>query len=210
MDEIIGHLREGIEIPDPSELEIVNRKTVAYPEPKRNPYHLAKGQLVPKMAPFGHGQRYNITGLIHDETGFPTNSTEIAEQLMDRLMRKISENQGDIIQTEELCTEDAEVAIVCYGGTQRAALTAMETARAEGIKCGIFRPVTIWPFPEKELLALSQKVKKILVVEHNCGQLVLEVERIIKNNCALDFLGKWNGTVITPQEILAKIREEEA
>ena len=210
MDEIIGHLREGIEIPDEKDIEIIDRKTVDYPEPKRNPYSLSKGQLVPKMAPFGRGQRYNITGLVHDETGFPTNSTEIAEQLIDRLMHKISKNRDDIIRTEELQTEDAEVAILCYGGTHRAALTAMELAREEGIRCGIFRPITIWPFPAMELEALSKRVKKIVVAEHNCGQIVLEAERIIKNNCALEFVGKWNGSVITPQEILAKIREEKA
>ena len=209
MDEIIGHLREGMELPDPEELEIIDRPTVRFPEPKRLPYHMKKGQTVPAMAPFGCGQRYNITGLIHDETGFPTNSHEEAEKLMYRLMHKISDNYDDIVRSEERNTEDADTLIVCYGGTMRAATEAMERAREKGMKVGIFRPITIWPFPERELKKLSSKVKKILVAEHNYGQIVLEVERIVKNDCKVDFIGKVNGTVITPDELVKKLEEAE-
>lgn len=209
MDEIIGHLREGMELPDPEELEIIDRPTVRFPEPKRLPYHMKKGQTVPAMAPFGCGQRYNITGLIHDETGFPTNSHEEAEKLMYRLMHKISDNYDDIVRSEEKNTEDADTLIVCYGGTMRAATEAMERAREKGMKVGIFRPITIWPFPERELKKLSSKVKKILVAEHNYGQIVLEVERIVKNDCKVDFIGKVNGTVITPDELVKKLEEAE-
>ena len=131
MDEIIGHLREGIELPDPEDIHIVNRPTVEYPEPKRKPYHIRKGQMVPAMAPFGKGQRYNITGLIHDESGFPTNSPEEAGKLIYRLMHKISDNYDDIVQCEQVMMDDAEVAILAYGGTMRAALSAMEEARAK-------------------------------------------------------------------------------
>ena len=209
MDEIIGHLREGMELPDPEELEIIDRPTVRFPEPKRLPYHMKKGQTVPAMAPFGCGQRYNITGLIHDETGFPTNSHEEAEKLMYRLMHKISDNYDDIVRSEERNTEDADTLIVCYGGTMRAATEAMERAREKGMKVGIFRPITIWPFPERELKKLSGKVKKILAAEHNYGQIVLEVERIVKNDCKVDFIGKVNGTVITPDELVKKLEEAE-
>ncbi len=204
MDEIVGHLREGMEITPEDEIEIVNRPTVLYPDPKRKPYQMKKGQLVPKMAPFGKGQRYNITGLIHDESGFPTNSNAEAEKLLHRLMHKISDNYEDIVQTEEVGMEDAEVAIFCYGGTMRAAMSAMEEARAKGIKCGIFRPVTIWPFPEKELRKAAGKLKKIIVAEHNYGQLLLEVQRVAGSMCEIEFVGKYNGSVITPEEILEK------
>ena len=163
--------------------------------------------MVPKMAPFGCGQRYNITGLIHDETGFPTNSHEEADKLMQRLMHKISDNYDDIVRCEERELEDADTAILCYGGTMRAALSAVETARARGMKVGILRPITIWPFPERELLALSKRVRRILVAEHNYGQIVLEAERIVKDNCKLDFLGRVNGTVITPEDLLGKLEE---
>lgn len=209
MDEIIGHLREGMELPKPEELEIIDRPTVRFPEPKRLPYHMKKGQMVPAMAPFGCGQRYNITGLIHDEAGFPTNSHEEAEKLMDRLMYKISDNYKDIVRSETRNAEDADTLIVCYGGTMRAAIEAMDRARAKGMKIGIFRPITIWPFPEKELKELSRKVKRILVAEHNYGQIVLEVERIVKDDCPVDFIGKANGTVITPDELMKKLEEAE-
>ena len=209
MDEIIGHLREGMELPEPEELEVIDRPTVRYPEPKRLPYHMKPGQLVPQMAPFGCGQRYNITGLIHDETGFPTNSTEEAAKLMDRLMRKISDNYDDIVQCERVSLDDAETVIICYGGTMRAAKSAMEQARANGKKVGIFRPITIWPFPERELREICKTAKRMLVAEHNGGQILLEVERIVKGACAVDFIGRLNGTVITPQEILKKLEEAE-
>lgn len=208
MDEIIGHLREGMEMPELEEVEVIDRKTVKYPEPKRLPYHIKKGKLVPEMAPFGMGQRYNMTGLIHDESGFPTNSNEEAEKLIDRLMHKVSDNYADIVKCEQVGMDDADVAIFCYGGTMRAASSAMDEARKAGIKCGIFRPITIWPFPEKELLEAAKHVKRIIVAEHNYGQMVLEVERVVKDACRIDFLGRYNGTVITPDDLLAKIREE--
>ncbi len=207
MDEIVGHLREGMELPHPEEIEVIDRPTVKFPDPKRLPYHMKKGQLVPEMAPFGMGQRYNITGLIHDESGFPTNSVAEAEKLMDRLMHKISDNYNYIrdVVTYELA--DADTAIFCYGGTARAAQSAVAMAREKGIKVGIFRPRTVWPFPEKELQKAASKLKRIIVAEHNYGQMVLEVERVVKDACKVDFIGKWNGGVITPSEILAKIEE---
>ena len=207
MDEIIGHLREGMELPDSEEIEVINRPTVEYPDPKRKPYHMKPGQMVPQMAPFGRGQRYNITGLIHDESGFPTNSTEEAEKLMYRLMHKISDNYDDIVRCEQVNMEDAEVAILCYGGTMRAALAAMEEARAKGIRCGIFRPITIWPFPERELSAAVPGLKKLVVAEHNYGQILLEAERIVRGRCEVAFVGRYNGTVLTPRDILEKVED---
>lgn len=207
MDEIIGHLREGVKLPAMEELEIINRHAVKYPEAKRLPYHIRKGQLVPEMAAFGEGQRYNMTGLIHDESGFPTNSPEEAEKLMNRLMHKISDNYNDIVRVEQVGMEDADVAVFCYGGTMRAAITAMKMAREKGIKCGIFRAITIWPFPERELLEAARHVKRIIVAEHNYGQMLLEVQRAAKDLCRIDFIGKWNGAVITPQEIAEKAGE---
>ncbi len=207
MDELVGHLREGMELPDKEDIAVVDRPTVKYPDPKRLPYHMKKGQLVPEMAPFGMGQRYNITGLIHDESGFPTNSTEEAERMMNRLMHKISDNYEKIRDCVTENLDDAEVAIFCYGGTARAAQSAMEMARKKGLKVGIFRPRTVWPFPERELEELSHRVRKVVVAEHNYGQLLLEVQRIVKDNCGIGFVGKWNGGVITPDEILAKVEE---
>jgi len=207
MDEMIAHLREGVVLPEPGMIEIVNRTSVVDPDPKRPPYQVEPGQLVPAMAPFGAGQRYNITGLVHDESGFPTNSKTAAEKLMNRLMHKISDNYDDIVTHEELGMEDAEIAIFCYGGTMRAALTAMEEAREKGIKCGIFRAITLWPFPEKELEKATRHVRRILVAEHNYGQMVLEVERVVKGRCRVDFIGKYFGAVIAPADIMKRLEE---
>jgi len=206
-DEIVAHLREGVVLPEPGSIKIINRSTVLHPEAKRLPYHIKPGNLVPEMAPFGAGQRYNITSLIHDESGFPTNSPEEAEKLINRLMHKISNNYEDIVQVEQINMEDADVAIFCYGGTMGAAVAAMEMARGKGIKCGIFRAITLWPFPERELAKAVKSLKRIIVAEHNYGQMVLEVERIVKDTCKIDFIGKYNGTVITPSEILKKMED---
>ena len=206
MDEIIGHLREGIEIPD--EVEIIDRAVPENPQAKDKVFACEEGQLVPVMAPFGQGQRYNITGLIHNDSGFTTNDNAIADKLITRLLDKIDKNYDDIVQVEEVNMEDAEVAIFCYGGTTRSALAAMEEARAKGIKCGMVRPLTIWPFCEKELKKAAQKVKKLVVAEHNHGQLLLEVQRVAGNDCEIGFVGRADGKVITPAMILAEVEKE--
>lgn len=198
-DEIIGHLREGIEIPE--QLEIRERPVYEDAECIEKPYHVPEGKCVPGMKPFGYGEFYNITGLIHDDYGFPTNSTDKADRLVRRLLSKVSDNYDDIVQVEERFTEDADVVVVCFGGTARAAETAVKNAREKGVKAGIFRPITVWPFPERELAALAGKVKKIVVAEHNHGQMLHEVERVVKGVCEIDFVGRVNGTVIPPEEI---------
>ena len=199
MDEIIGHLREGVEIPD--SVEIVNRPVYEDEECLKHPYHIPEGKCVPGMKPFGEGEFYNVTGLIHDDSGFPTNSNAEAERLVRRLLDKITDNYGDIVRTEEYLTDDAEELIVCFGGTARAAREAVHALRAAGRKVGMFRPITVWPFPEKEMSALSGKAKRLLVVEHNDGQMLREVQRAA-GGCRVDFLGKVNGSVILPDEIL--------
>lgn len=127
--------------------------------------------------------------------------------MMTRLMHKIEDNYADIVTCEETNMDDADIAVFCYGGTTRAAITAIKQARAKGIKCGMFRPITVWPFPEKQLDKAIGKLKKIVVAEHNYGQMVLEVERVAKGRCKVSFVGKYDGGVITPDEILAKIEE---
>ena len=199
MDEIIGHLREGIEIPD--HIEIVNRPVYDDPECVAKPYHVPTGKCVPGMKAFGEGEFYNITGLIHDDYGFPTNSNEEANKLVRRLLSKISDNYEDIVQVEERFTDDADTVVVCFGGTTRAAIEAVNKARKKGKKVGLFRPITVWPFPEKELDVLASRVKKIVVAEHNDGQMLREVERAVKGRCEISFIGRIDGTVIMPAEI---------
>lgn len=205
MDEIVGHLREGVEIPDHLDIEVIDRRL--HTDKGHMPYE-ADEKGVPGWHLCGIG-RYNITGLSHDVSGFPTNSNEVTDKLVRRLMGKIQNNADDIIEVQEEYMDDAETVVLCYGGTTRAAMSAVIKAREEGYKVGMFRPITVWPFPEKRLKEISSRknVKKIVVAEHNYGQIVLETERIVKNDCKIGFVGKVDGTVITPDEILEKIKE---
>jgi 2-oxoglutarate ferredoxin oxidoreductase subunit alpha len=206
MDEIVGHLREGVALPDPGAIRIENRP-VNYKLENEEAWQIPEGKLVPEMAPFGEGQRYNITGLFHDESGFPTDDPKKCGELVNRLLNKIELNRDDILRWEEKYTEDAEAVVVCYGGTAGIAAAAVEEARKSGIRAGLFRPVTIWPFPAEALRKLSERVKRVIVAAHNAGQLLLEAERVIGGRSPVDFIGRINGTVIEPEEILSRLTE---
>ena len=205
-DEITGHMREKIEIPDVSEVEIYDRKV---PEAGADykAYRIDEGDIVPKMAPFGSGFRYHVTGLFHDETGFPSNSTANADVMIKRLMAKVEDNKDDIITYESYMTDDAEYLILSYGGTARTVKAAVKQLRSEGIKVGMFRLITIWPFPEEQVRALGEQVKDILVAELNFGQIVHEVERVVAGKCPVRLCGKANGEVIIPSELVAAFKE---
>lgn len=209
MDEIVGHMREGVELPEPGTLIVNKRKMSFHDGANKKCYFVPEGEFVPAMKPFGQGERYNITGLAHDESGFPVNSSEIAGRLVGRLLNKIEQNADDIVRVGEAMMDDAETAVVCYGGTARAAMDAVTLARAAGKKVGVFRPITVWPFPEKQLRARLPQLKRILMVEHNHGQMLLEVQRAAGGARPVDFLGRIDGTVISPDEILAKLNEME-
>lgn len=207
MDEMVGHLREGIRIPNPSELEIVNRKL---PDPGDRdwlPYKADPETLVPTIPPFGMGWRYHVTGLSHGENGIAVGAGAATDKLCTRLMEKIERNKADILQWEEYMTDDADTILVCYGGTARSAVKAVKDARAEGHRVGLFRPICIWPFPDEALKKLAKQAKNIIVVEHNYGQLLLEIQRVMGNECAVSFLGRVDGEIIMPGQIVEKIKE---
>ena len=209
MDEIVGHMREGVELPNPRNLIINHRKMSFHDGANKQCYYVPEGEYVPAMKPFGHGERYNITGLAHDVSGFPVNSNKIAGQLVGRLLDKVERNSDDIVRVEEYAMGDAETAVVCFGGTARAAMDAIHAARDAGEKVGLFRPITVWPFPEKRLRARLPHLKRILVVEHNHGQMLLEVQRTVGGALPVDFLGRIDGTVISPDDILARLSGRE-
>lgn len=206
-DEVIGHMREKIEIPNVDEIEIIDRTKPQKGLDEYKPYEVREGQLVPEMAAYGEGYRFHVTGLIHDETGFPSNDSQVAGDLLNRVMMKIEDNIDDIVLYEEYKLEDADIAIVAYGSTARSAKSAVDIARAEGLKVGLFRPMTIWPFPEKQVAQLAKKVNNIITAEMNLGQYVLEVERVANKYANVSKCCKANGELITPDEILAKIKE---
>ena len=204
-DEIVGHLRENVVLPSADELEIYPRRL-----PKKTraegyqPFAVGEN-LVPDVARFGDGYRIHVTGLLHDETGFPSGSPVVTEQLIHRLHEKINRVGEEIIHTEEHFMEDAEYAVVSYGGTARTAYEAVRAARAEGIRVGFLRLQTIWPFADAAIGRLADRVKKILVAELNYGQLTGEVTRASHGTPVRPCL-KYNMLDFTPQEIAAEIR----
>jgi 2-oxoglutarate/2-oxoacid ferredoxin oxidoreductase subunit alpha len=207
MDEVIGHMREKIEIPDISEIEIFDRIKPNKDDTDYKPFKIDDGEIVPKMAAYGEGFKFHVTGLVHDETGFPSNKSDVAEGLINRLVNKIEDNKDDISIYEEYKLDDADVAVIAFGGTARSAKCAVNMAREEGLKVGMFKPMTIWPFLDKQIVELSKKVKKIIVAEMNLGQYVLEVDRVANKYTDIYKCCKVNGELITPDEILAKVKE---
>lgn len=204
-DEIVGHLRENVVLPSADELEIYPRRL-----PKKTraegyqPFAVGE-DLIPDVARFGDGYRIHVTGLLHDETGFPSGSPVVTEQLIHRLHEKINRVGEEIIHTEEHFMEDAEYAVVSYGGTARTAYEAVRAARAQGIRVGFLRLQTIWPFADAAIGRLADRVKKILVAELNYGQLTGEVTRASHGTPVRPCL-KYNMLDFTPQEIAAEIR----
>ncbi|MCL5892825.1 MAG: 2-oxoacid:acceptor oxidoreductase subunit alpha [Candidatus Acidulodesulfobacterium ferriphilum] len=204
-DEIIGHMREKVVIPDKNDVEIIDVKLPGVPPEKYNPYNYTSGKVTP-LAPMGEGYRYHVTGLIHGETGFPSQKTDVIQNAQNWLMDKIYKNIKDIEKFEEFQTEDADILLVAYGSTSRSSRQAIRMARSAGIKAGMFRPITIWPFPDEQVSKLSKKIKKILVPEMNMGQIIFEVQR---NACGSSVYGLnvVSGEPITPDQIYEKIKE---
>ena len=208
MDEVIGHIREKIELPDNyDEIPQAERKMPTCAPEEYLAYGCEDGSKVPAMAPFGSGYRWHVTGLVHDETGFPKGTGAATKESQDRLRTKLTDNLDDIVQVENYRMEDAEFAVVAFGGAARTAYEAVDMARAEGLKVGFVRPITIWPFAEKQMQDLAGKVKGILVHELNCGQYVLEVERAVAGKVPVSLFAKYDNESATPAELLAEIKK---
>jgi 2-oxoglutarate ferredoxin oxidoreductase subunit alpha len=206
MDECVGHMTEKVVIPQADQIEVFPRRYTAVPPGKYKPYKPGPDG-VPELVKAGGGYRFHITGLTHDEQGYPAMNWRAQEKLVRRLVDKIRKNADEIVRFEEYEMEDAEVVVVAYGITSRVAMHAMQMARAEGLKAGLHRPVVVWPFPEKRLRELAGKVKSFVVVEMNYGQMVHEVERFAEGKARTVFVGHGGGTVHEPKDILEAIRE---
>jgi len=203
-DEVIGHVRERLVIPDPNNITIMNRKKPDRPPGEYLPFQPGE-DLVPPMACFGEGYHFHATGLTHDERGYPDMSIETQEKLVRRLCEKIRRNANKIIRLDKLFVDDAEILVVAFGSPARSAASAVATARSEGIKAGLLRLITIWPFPTEELEELSKQLKSAIVLEMNYGQLVREVERAVKPT-PVSFLPKLGEEPHRPEEVLSAIR----
>ena len=204
-DEIVGHLRENVTLPAPEELDIYPRRLPTKTRAEGYQPYAVGEDLVPNVARFGDGYRIHVTGLLHDETGFPSGSPAVTETMLRRLHEKIDRVGEEIIHVEEHFMEGADFAVVSYGGTARTAYEAVRAARAEGLPVGFLRLQTIWPFANAAIGRLADRVKKILVAELNYGQLTGEVTRASHGTPVRPCL-KYNMLDFTPQEIAAEIR----
>ncbi len=205
LDETLGHMQGKAILPDIEELEIVKRKEFTG-DPKDYLPYKADMNKPAVLNPFFKGYRYHITGLHHGPTGFPTEDAEQCEFNIERLMGKINNNADDIVTYEEYKLDDAEVCIIAYGSISRGAKEAVEKLRDEGIKAGLFRPITLWPSPQAKLKEIGKRFDKIFVTELNMGQYLEEIQRVMKRD---DFktLHKANGRPIAPSEMVAKVKE---
>jgi 2-oxoglutarate ferredoxin oxidoreductase subunit alpha len=206
MDECVGHMTEKVLIPPADQLEIFPRRYTSLPPAEYRPFKPGPDQI-PEMVKAGDGYRFHITGLTHDESGYPAMNWRAQDKLVRRLMEKIRNNVDHIVRYEERDMDDAEIVVVAYGITSRVALRALQMARAEGIRAGLHRPIVVWPFPEKRLRALAEKVKAFVVVEMNYGQMVYEVERCAAGKARTVLVEHGGGTVHDPADVLQAIRE---
>lgn len=205
LDETLGHMHGKAYLPELDELKIVNRKVYEGDPKEYLPYEAGPTEPA-TLNPFFKGYKYHVTGLHHGPTGFPTEDGKICEYNIERLMNKINKNEDDIVNYEEYMLEDAEVCIIAYGSISRGAKEAVYKLRKDGIKAGLFRPITLWPSPKKRLREIGEKFDKIFITELNMGQYLEEIQRVMKRD---DFatLHKANGRPIAPSEMVAKVKE---
>jgi len=205
-DEMIGHLSERVVIPKAKAIHTVSRPRARGRKDRFKPFEPGPNGVAP-MAIAGEGYRVHISGLTHDERGYPDMTVEGQEVMMARIVGKIRNNLGDIIKTEEYRVDDAEIVIVSYGVSSRTSLAAVDEARLQGIKVGFLRLITVWPFPEEQIRKLAARVKGFVTVEINLGQIHLEVERSARGRAPCVLVGHAGGTIITPERVLEVLKE---
>ena len=205
-EEIVGHTRERLALPEPGDLELIERVKPTVPPADYRPYDTGFGD-VPPMANFGDGYRFHVTGLVHAEDGFPTNEPSVIAAKERRIHDKLGKARDEIDRVDEYLLDDAEVAMVAICSTARAARRAAREAREQGIKAGVFRPVTLWPFPDRQVAALAERVNKIVVAEMNLGQIVHEVRRAVSGKVEVESLTQADGEPIAPGTLCEAFRE---
>ena len=207
MDEVVGHMTEKVVIPPADQIEVVPRKHTKRSVDEYLPY-ATNGDMVPEMAHAGEGYRFHVTGLTHDDRGYPNMTPTMQQKLVTRLQNKVRAAADRIAMFEEEQTENADVIVVSYGITSRVAQRAIELARAKGLRVGKLRLITVWPFPEEKIRELAaSRIKAFVVPELNLGQMVREVERCAGGKAKTVLVPHAGGSVHRPQEILAAIQE---
>jgi 2-oxoglutarate/2-oxoacid ferredoxin oxidoreductase subunit alpha len=204
MDECVGHMTEKVVIPNAGEIEVTERRYTTAKPGEYLPY-LCDEHMIPLMAKAGDGYRFHVTGLTHDERGYPVMNAEAQEKCVHRLIEKIQKNADKIITLEETDTEDADVVVVSYGITSRVAVKAIEMAKVHGIKVGHLRLITAWPFAGKRIAELAGRVKAFVMPELNYGQMFFEMQRAIEGRAVSALVPHGGGTVHEPEVICRKI-----
>jgi len=206
LDEICAHMRERVTLAEPGELEIINREKPSVSPADYKPYDATKG-MVPPLATYGSGYRFHVTGLNKAADGFPTTKAELVDAEERRQIDKVMFNLADIQKNEEYLLDDAEVILFAYVSTSRSARYAVNELRKEGVKAGMFRPLTMWPFPDDRVAELSKQAKAIVCPEMNLGQMVREVQRVAQGRCTVAHIGRVDGEPINPGQIIDKVKE---
>ncbi len=206
MDECVGHMTEKVVIPPADQIDVVARKLSDAKPGEYLPYKV-NGRPVPDMVRAGDGYRFHTTGLTHDERGYPVMSAATQQLNVQRIIDKIDRNVDDIVRFDEHALDDAEVVVVAYGITARVARMGIDLARRQGVRVGFLRPVVVWPFPEKRIRELADRVKAFVVPEINMGQIVLEVERCAAGRAPAIHVPHAGGGVHNPEAICKAIVE---
>ncbi len=206
MDEVVAHMREKMVLSEKDEVEIFDRVKPTVPPEWYIPYEDTPSG-VPAMANFGEGYRYHVTGLTHDIRGFPTLRPDEVGPFITRLHRKISQHYLEIQMAEYFQTEDSDITIIAYGCVARSAKRAVQEAREKGMKVGLLKLITLWPFMRGAVEKVLQTSKVLIVPEMNMGQISREVKRVTRDVAKVFTINKVDGTIITPQEILNRIVE---
>jgi 2-oxoglutarate ferredoxin oxidoreductase subunit alpha len=206
LDECVGHMTEKVVIPEPEKINVTPRRFTTKPASEFLPFQ-PQADLVPDMVRAGDGYRFHVTGLTHDERGYPSMNLETQDKVVRRLQDKLKPftNGRALCETEAL--DDAEVVVVSYGITSRVAQRAIQMARARGIRAGKFRIISAWPFPEQHIRELAGRVKAFVVPELNLGQMVHEVERAAAGKSRVVPVTHAGGSVHNPDAILKAIVE---
>ncbi len=199
-DEVVGHMNERVVIPTEDRIEIVNRRKPSVPPDEFLLYRPDADGVAP-MANCGDGYHIHVTGLTHDERGYPAMNPEGQQQMVDRLIRKVKANRDHIIRSENLFLDDADVIVVAYGISARAAKHAVQEARTNGIRAGLIKMETVWPFPEDLIRSVAPHIRGLIMPEINGGQMVLELERCAGGHCPVTLVSHFGGAIIKPDKI---------
>ncbi len=200
-DEVVSHTREAVQLPAMDEIRIIDRITPSVPPEWYKPYE-NNNRGVPAMSAMGSGYRHHVTGLVHDERGYPTQNPLEIEMFIRRLHSKVTKGFGDIQVTTPLMMEGAEVAVIAYGSVARSARRAVIEARKQGVRAGLLQLTTLFPFPRRAVDKVMRHCKTLIVPEMNMGQISREVQRVNHHGCRVIKHNRVDGNFITPAEIL--------